>query len=185
MVASYRLADLASKDMPTVGEQLRGARERARLTVHDLANALNMKADQVRAVEESHWKTFGAPVYIRGFVRTLAKQLKLDVPALLAELESELGATEEYADAPGRASRKRGPLDFVMLQLSRIRWAVILPVLLGIGVIGAVLYGLRHMTRKSAADSTQHLGSGLYPGRRGPGNLTLPLPTNAPGPVRR
>ena len=171
--------------MPTVGEQLRGARERARLSVHDLANALNMKADQVRAVEDSHWKTFGAPVYIRGFVRTLAKQLKLDVAALLAELETELSATEDYAEAPSLTLRKKGPLDFVMLQLSRIRWTVILPVLLGIGLIGAVLYGLRHTARKSAADATQHLGSGLYPGRHNSGNLTLPLPTNALAPGRR
>ena len=174
------MSGLSAIEMPTVGEQLRGARERARLSVHDLANALNMKADQVRAVEDSQWKTFGAPVYIRGFVRTLAKHLKMDVAVIQAELELELAATEDYAEAPSLMTRKKGPLDFVMLQLSRIRWTVILPVLLGIGVIGAVLYGLRHTSQKSATDATQHLGSGLYTGRRAVGNLTLPLPTNVP-----
>ena len=171
--------------MPTVGEQLRSARERAKLSVHDLANALNMKADQVRAVEESHWKTFVAPVYIRGFVRTMSRHLKLDPTVILAELETELGATEDYAAAPSLMARRKGPLDFIMLQLSRIRWTVILPVLLGIGVIGAVLYGLRHTSRKSAVDASQHLGSGLYPGRRGPASYTLPLPTNPPASGRR
>jgi cytoskeletal protein RodZ len=171
--------------MPTVGEQLRSARERARLSVHDLANALNMKADQVRAVEESRWAEFGAPVYIRGFVRTMSRQLKLDTAQMMAEIEVELGQTEEYASAPSLTIRRKGPLDFLMLQLSRIRWAVVLPVLLGIGVIAAVLYGLRRTEKNSPQGRSQQLGSGLYPGRRAPGNLTLPLPTNAPPAFRR
>ena len=169
--------------MPTVGEQLRSARERAQLSVHDLANALNMKADQVRAVEESRWSEFSAPVYIRGFIRTMSKHLRLDTAQLIAEVEVELGKTEDYAEAPSLTTRRKGPVDFLMLQLSRIRWAVVLPVLLVIGVIGAVLYGLRHTSKKTTAGS-QQLGSGLYPGRRAPANLVLPLPTNTP-PARR
>lgn len=144
-----------------------------------------MKADQIRAVEESRWAEFGAPVYIRGFIRTISRHLKLDTTQIMAEIEIELGQTEEYASAPSLTARRKGPLDFLMLQLSRIRWAVVLPVLLGIGVIAAVLYGLRHTERKSTNGRSQQLGSGLYPGRRAPGNLTLPLPTNAPPPGRR
>lgn len=171
--------------MPTVGEQLRGARERARLSVHDLGNALNMKADQVRAVEESRWAEFGAPVYIRGFIRTISRHLKLDTAQLMAEIEIELAQTEDYASAPSLTARRKGPVDFLMLQLSRIRWAVVLPVFLVIGVVAAVLYGLRHSERKTTTEPGQQLGSGLYPGRRSPGNLTLPLPTNGAASGRR
>lgn len=171
--------------MPTVGEQLRSARERAQLSVHDLGNALNMKADQVRAVEDSRWSEFGAPVYIRGFVRTMSRHLKLDSAQLMTEIEVELAQTKDYAAAPSLMVRRKGPLDFVMLQLSRIRWTVVLPVFLAIGVIAAVLYGLRHTERKAASERTQQLGSGIYQGRRAPGNLTLPLPTNNPAPGRR
>lgn len=166
--------------MPTVGEQLRSARERARLTVHDLANALNMKADQVRAVEESHWSEFGAPVYIRGFVRTMCHHLKLDSAQLVTELDAELKLTEDFAEAPGLVPRKKGPLDLIMLQLSRIRWAWVLPVLLAIALVGAVLYGLRYMRKAVIDPRSQPLGSGLYQGRRAAGQLMLPLPTNPP-----
>ncbi len=166
--------------MPTVGEQLRGARERARLSVHDLANALNMKADQVRAVEESHWAEFSAPVYIRGFVRSVSRYLKLDTAQLITELEVELAQTEKYSQAPNLTVRRKGPLDFFMLQLSRIRWAWALPALLGILVIAAVLYGLRHTEKKAADERSAKLGSGIYEGRRGAGGITLPLPTNPP-----
>jgi len=166
--------------MPTVGEQMRSARERARMTVHDLANALNMKADQVRAVEESRWAEFGAPVYIRGFVRTMSHHLKLDTVQLVAELEEELKLTEGFADAPSLLPRRKGPLDFIMLQLSRIRWTLVLPLLLGIAVVGAVLYGLRHTNKTATAARNQPIGSGLYLGRHAAGQLMLPLPTNAP-----
>ena len=166
--------------MPTVGEQLRGARERARLSVHDLANALNMKADQVRALEESQWSAFSAPVYIRGFVRTVSRHLKLDTAQLIQEIEAELAGTEDYSEAPSLTVRRKGPLDFIMLQLSRIRWAWALPALLGALMIAAVLYGLRQTERKAADDRGQKLGSGIYEGRRGAGALTLPLPTNPP-----
>ena len=168
--------------MPTVGEQLRGARERAKLSVHDVANALNMRADQLRAVEESRWAEFGAPVYIRGFVRTLSKHLRLETAPMMAELEAELGRTADFAEPPSLMVRSKGPLDFLMLQLSRIRWTVALPVLLGIAVVGAVLYGLRHTEGKVTRDNGPALGSGLSTGRRIPTDLMLPLPTNtAPG----
>ena len=139
-----------------------------------------MKADQVRAVEESRWAEFGAPVYIRGFVRTLSTHLKLETPQLIAELEAELGRTADFAEPPSLTVRSKGPLDFLMLQLSRIRWTVALPMLLGIALIGAVLYGLRHTETKVSRDQGQSLGSGLYQNRRSPMGLTLSLPTNAP-----
>ena len=166
--------------MPTVGEKLRSAREASRLTVHDLANALNMKADQVRAVEESRWSEFGAPVYIRGFVRTMAHHLRLDTAEIVAALDEELKLTKDFADAPNLIPRPKGPLDLLMLQLSRIRWTWVLPVLLGIGIIVGILYGLGRSNKVPSDPRVQPIGSGIYQGRRTPGQMTLPLPTNSP-----
>jgi hypothetical protein len=58
--------------MPSVAEQLRAARERQKRTVHEVADATNIKADHIRALEAGEWKVFSAPVYIRGFTRTYA-----------------------------------------------------------------------------------------------------------------
>ena len=174
--------------MPNVGDQLRDVRERLKLTVHDVANATNIKTDHVRAMEAGDWSEFSARVYIRGFVRSYAGHLRMDVDAVLAQLEQELALSGEFSEAPSLSGTKKGPLDWVMLQLSRVRWAIVFPVLLGIAVLAAAFYGLRAWQGHAKSDPTRNLGPGLRVPQRRPGTLpgTLPLPTNAPAaPSRR
>jgi len=76
--------------MPTVGEQLKTARESQGLQIHEVADQTKIRGDHIRALEEGDYDVFSAPVYIRGFVRTYAGLLKLDVPQILEALNSEL-----------------------------------------------------------------------------------------------
>src|SRR5438067_13829051 len=82
--------------MPTVAEQLRTSREAKGLTVYQVAEITKIKTDHVRALEEGNYDAFSAPVYIRGFVRTYANLLKLDVPALMDALDGELGRAQKF-----------------------------------------------------------------------------------------
>ncbi|HTH46634.1 MAG TPA: helix-turn-helix transcriptional regulator [Candidatus Limnocylindria bacterium] len=165
--------------MPTVGEQFRAERERQKLTVHQVADATNIKTDHVRALEDSNWSAFAAPVYIRGFARTYARLLKLDAAPLVTALEAELGQTDDYAGPPSLERREKGPLDAIMLLLSRVKWQWVFPVLL-VAILLLVGYWAVHAWRqKPAHEPVTGLGSGLYqPKKTGTG--TLPLPTNAP-----
>src|SRR5204863_795210 len=106
--------------MPTVAEQLRHAREEQNLNVYQVAEITKIKTDHIRALESGTWDSFSAPVYIRGFVRTYAKTLKLDVAKLTAELEAELNRTEKFCEPPPLVQRRGGALDFLMLQLSKL-----------------------------------------------------------------
>ena len=108
--------------MPTVGEQLRSGREAMNLTLHQVAETTKMRTDHIRAVEEGRYEVFVAPVYIRGFVRTYCKLLKLDVNAIMAALDQELGGTKKFNETLPRNNEPRGVLDFVMLQLSKVKW---------------------------------------------------------------
>src|SRR5262245_26565859 len=106
--------------MATVAEQLRLAREEQQLNVYQVAEITKIKTDHIRALESGTYDSFSAPVYIRGFVRTYAKALKLDVAKLTADLESELSKTEKFAEPPPLTEKKGGVLDFFMLQLSKL-----------------------------------------------------------------
>ena len=86
--------------MSTVAEQLRSAREARGLTIYQVAEITKIKTDHVRALEEGNYEVFSAPVYIRGFVRTYANLVKLDVPVLMSELDTELGRTDRFNEAP-------------------------------------------------------------------------------------
>ena len=79
-----------------------------------------MRTDHLRALEEGNFEVFSAPVYIRGFVRTYATLLKLDVPQVMAALEAELGASRKFSEPPPLAQHPRGMVDLLMLQLSRV-----------------------------------------------------------------
>src|SRR6185503_8750655 len=102
--------------MPTVAEQLRRAREEQKLNIYQVAEITKIKTDHIRALESSDYETFAAPVYIRGFVRTYAKVLKLDETQVVADLEIELGQSEKFRDLPPLTPKPRGALDFLMLK---------------------------------------------------------------------
>ena len=172
--------------MPTVGEQLCSARERLKLTIHQVADSTKIKTDHIRALEGSNWKAFSAPVYIRGFVRSYAGHLKLDVPRLMLELEAELGRTRDYAEPPSLTGSHRGPLDFIMLQISRVKWQLVFPLILTLAVGAAIYYGIRALrSSQPKGDPYSRLGNGQYRATTpGSPQLTLPLPTNAPAPRR-
>src|SRR5882762_932289 len=93
------------REMATVSEQLRRAREQQNLDIYQVAEITKIKTDHVRALESGNFDTFSAPVYIRGFVRTYATMLKLDVRELLAELDAELGRSERFAEPPPLTNR--------------------------------------------------------------------------------
>jgi cytoskeletal protein RodZ len=108
--------------MPTVAEQLREAREARNLSYHQVAEIMKIRTDHLQALEAGDFSVFAAPVYIRGFVRTYAKLLKLDVKQIMANLESELGKDERFSQTPPLIEGRRTFLDVLMLTLSKIDW---------------------------------------------------------------
>lgn len=165
--------------MATVAEQLRTAREAQKLTVHQIADITKIRTDHIRALEEGNFDVFVAPVYIRGFVRTYAGLLKLNVPQVMATLDAELSLTEKFSEPPPLSKQQRGALDFVMLQLSRVNWRVA-SIALGAILVLTVFAGIYFAWRGyRARDPLAHLPPAVYrPAGSNTGEV-LPL-TNPP-----
>ena len=162
--------------MPTVAEQLRQAREERGWTVHQLADMTKIRTDHLRALEEGNYNVFAAPVYIQGFVRSCATLLKLDVPAVMASLEGELGQTKKFREHPRLTGESRGVVDYVMLQFSKINWRVGLPVaILGILIVGGIVT-YRTIKLRQTEDPLKGLGPGVYQPKRSDVILTAPTP---------
>lgn len=163
--------------MPTVAEQLRASREAQGLTVYQVADATKIKTDHVRALDEGNFDAFSAPVFIRGFVRTYATLLHLDVPAVMADLDRELSSTEKFSEPPPLTKERKGMLDWITLQLSRINWQVALPLLVVGIVILAAIIGYRAWRTAQTRDPLQDLPAGVHQPRNTPSGNTLPVPT--------
>jgi cytoskeletal protein RodZ len=166
--------------MSTVAQQLRTAREAHGLTVYQVAEITKIRTDHVRALEEGNYDAFSAPVYIRGFVRTYANLLKLDVPELMGSLDAELGRTERFHEPPPLSNQPRGFLDVVMLQLSKVNWRVALPSLGAALVLLVLILAYRAWRGHQSRDPLSDLGPGLYQPAQKQAGDTLPLPPAQP-----
>lgn len=167
--------------MSTVAEQLRHAREAQRLTVHQVAELTKIRTDHIRALEEGNYDMFAATVYIRGFVRTYATLVKLDVAPLMTVLEAELAQTTKFREHPKLTkTQPHHWLDAFMLQLSKVHWRLVLWVLLLALLTAAGLWGYRTWQNYRTQDPLRQLGPGLYQPKQSSGGELLPLSTNAP-----
>jgi len=166
--------------MPTVAEQLRAAREARKLSVTEVAEITKIRSDHIRALEEGNFDMFVAPVYIRGFTRTYATLLKLDVAEITQALAVELGRTEKFAEPPPLSTEQKGALDFIMLQLSKVNWQKAAVVLGGGAVIGLLILSVWLWRRQRNADPAAGLPPAVYQPARRPAGETLPLPAPAP-----
>ncbi|WP_341867577.1 helix-turn-helix domain-containing protein [Marilutibacter alkalisoli] len=61
------------------GQRLKKARLKAGLSREDVAHRLKMPARVVEALETDHWEVLGAPVFVRGQLKSYARLLKLDM----------------------------------------------------------------------------------------------------------
>ena len=129
-------AAAAAVPLPLPGEALRAARSSAGLGVDDVARALKFSARQVLALEADDYQTLQGATFIRGFVRSYAKFLRLDPLPLLALLDQTLPASPIQVATPmnmGEASPK--PL------IERYQRQLVLAlILLVVAVIAAYLY---------------------------------------------
>jgi cytoskeletal protein RodZ len=161
--------------MATVSDQLRQARERQQLDIYQVAEITKIKTDHLRALESGNFAVFSAPVYIRGFVRTYATMLKLNVQQVLGDLEAELGHSSKFREPPPLGPKSGGPLDFLMLKLSRLNLRSIITLLAILLFLTVAALVVRSRNR-NPDDPLKKLGPGMYQANPAQSGDTLPLP---------
>ena len=173
-VVNSALILLEKRVMSTVAEQLHVAREAKSLTVQQVAEVTKIRTDHIRALEEGNFNAFSAPVYIRGFVRTYATLLKLDVPGLMAALDQELGRTEKFREPPPLTDPHSNALDFITLQLSKVNWRIASVVAGALVLLIVVFAAVRLRHGQGNPDPLNGLAPPMY--QPAPSGPTLPLP---------
>ena len=130
----------------TVGDVLNGRRLALGISLERVAQETQVQAKYLEALEKEDRKHLPAEIYVRGFIRTYARYLRLDEVALLAQWERERGIarhmenkTSVSAPVDGkRAFPDRKPL------LPRLK---ITPLVFRSGLIGlALIAGLVYVT---------------------------------------
>ncbi len=78
---------------PTFGAALRTAREAAGISPATLAGRLRLHVRQIEALERSDLTALPRLIYVRGFVRSCARELRIDPGPLLADLDRVAGVS--------------------------------------------------------------------------------------------
>ena len=105
--------------MPAVGAKFRAAREARGLSLSEVAEDIHIRAVYLAEIEAENWRAIGAPVYVRGFLRTYARFLGLDPEEAVAEFNRTLPAApagnsqEQTVAMPERAPRGLSPLIWI------------------------------------------------------------------------
>jgi len=118
----------AAEDRPTgasLGDKLRIAREQRAMSFDQVADAMHLDEAIIVALEQGHFETLGAPVYVRGHLKAYAQLLGLSAEEIVGDFQA--GAPE--------------PIVAPALQRSGVTPATINPVLLAGGAL-AILLGL-------------------------------------------
>jgi cytoskeletal protein RodZ len=89
--------------MPALGERFRAAREARGLSLSDVAEQIRIRSVYLAAIEDENWSTIGAPVYIRGFLRTYGRFLGLDTEEIVSEFNG--ASPEPAASSPGSSQK--------------------------------------------------------------------------------
>jgi cytoskeletal protein RodZ len=87
-----------------LGEEFRSAREARGLSLSDVAERLHIRSVYLAAIEDEDWHVIGAPVYVRGFMRTYARFLGLDPEAAVARFSAAVPPGTPAASTPRPAA---------------------------------------------------------------------------------
>lgn len=170
--------------MPGLGERFRAAREARGLSLSDVSEQIRIRSVYLAAIEEENWSAIGAPVYVRGFLRTYARFLGLDTEEVVATFNSGPSVSSQPVPAaPERISRSAGfAHERSQEQGSRgapLIWAAAVVAVL---LVAFVVYNEFTMHRTSAPASTAEVTATPALPSNSPSEAPAPSATPAAGP---
>ena len=163
--------------MAALGEEFRSAREARGLTLSDVAEQIHIRSVYLNAIENEEWTAIGAPVYVRGFIRTYARFLGLDAEDAVARFNQ--------AAPPERPSASVAtPLSDDRERSGPSMWAI-LGTLVALVLVGFVAYEWWQYAHGGTAGNPVAVGTAAPQPARGSAGSQAPaavgaVPSGAP-----
>lgn len=95
----------------TVGERLREARERQKVSLHAIAAKTNISVRFLDAIEKNQFDKLPGGIFTRGFIRSYASQVGLDPDGTVTQFLSDEPSQrdDDIDEAPARRTQSDGP----------------------------------------------------------------------------
>lgn len=86
--------------MKITGELLKSERLKQGLSVQDVAFALKLSSKIITSIESGRLDELPAKTFVRGFVKSYAQMLKIDVDQVMRQFQEEMGSTHPLPKTP-------------------------------------------------------------------------------------
>lgn len=132
------------------GQQLKRAREQKGLSVSAVADAQHLRPAVIHAIEDGDYRQIDSELFLKGYVRTYARQVDLDPDAVIATLDKEL---EPLRQEKAQAEELNPLVDIERRRRQKRRMAKLLFFLLVIVIV--VFVGLRFLDNTGTTTPAQ------------------------------
>jgi cytoskeletal protein RodZ len=160
---------------PTVGSLLRQNREDLGLTLRDLAAVTKIQSHMLQCLEEDRFEEFPAEVFCRGFLRSYARELRMDDAAVIELYLQQRGLTRNaivVSSGNHRPATAKPAWTFLETgKLGRVAY---------VGAIAAVVVGLVLSMLVIGSPTNTTSTANLTPGalQQSPWSNTQPAPSD-------
>lgn len=120
----------------SAGQQLKQAREKLGLDIKDVADAQHLRVFIIQAIEDGQYDQIDSELFLKGYVRAYAKQVRADADALIHTLDLEL----EPLRRERALQEQENPL--VDIERRRRKKRQMAKALLIIAVLGAIAFAV-------------------------------------------
>lgn len=120
-----------------LSEIIKKEREAKRLSIDDVADQINIPAKHLAALEDSDFSSLPAPVYVRGYLKKIAKNLNLNTDELWELFLKELDLAQPLAvdTLPNNRFEKKVKPHYFVFKIIKI-----IPIVIIAGTIGGFLF---------------------------------------------
>jgi cytoskeleton protein RodZ len=164
-----------------MGTYLRAARRRRRISIERAAEETKIRSDFLMRMESDEFD-FLAPAYVRGFLRTYARYLRVDPEPLIQELDRQIGGRIDTAQIIAQQRRTKKKRKAYREPRKINSWIVAIVLAAAVLVMLAVV-GLSN----NPTDPNQQVAGGgnlsTPTAPATPTTLTTPTPTDTPTPT--
>jgi len=122
----------------SVGEALRSARERAGLSLNEVADRLKLSLRQLEAIERDDFSALPGATFVRGFVRNYARFLEIDPAVLMEALDGHFPSAANEVANLARNESVMAQSDEQDEERSSNRWLVVS--LIGVVVVASAVW---------------------------------------------
>ena len=151
------------------------------MSLSDVAEHLHIRSTYLQAIEEEDWPVIGAPVYIRGFIRTYARFLGVDPEHAIEAFNATVPSAPPTKQWNGGGAVSVDPAGG--RKPSLWLWFAVVVALGLVGYVGYGYYQLRAGTPEKTAAAIPIAEGSATPASSLPPASATPLPAT-PAPVR-